>query len=152
MPVASKTILVTGASRGLGLEFVRQILQLPAAPEVLIAACRNPSSANDLQTLAKANPSLKVIKLDVEKDEDIISAAQETKNIVGDRGLNLLINNAGILVRTEGSELRTQSRENMQRHFDVNCSAVRSNRVISLLVASTDVSCSVSGAREVGIE
>ncbi|XP_005096017.1 C-factor [Aplysia californica] len=122
MPVTAKTILVTGASRGLGLEFVRQILQLPSAPEVLIAACRNPSSANDLQTLAKANPSLKVIKLDVEKDEDIISAAQETKNIVGDRGLNLLINNAGILVKTDNPGLRTQSRENMQRHFDINCS------------------------------
>ncbi|XP_005104753.2 LOW QUALITY PROTEIN: C-factor [Aplysia californica] len=122
MPLAAKTILVTGASRGLGLEFVRQILQASAAPEVLIAACRNPSSAYDLQNLAKAHPSVKVIKLDVEKDEDIISAAQETKNIVGERGLNLLINNAGIYDKTDGSELKTQSRENMQRHFDVNCS------------------------------
>ncbi|XP_035828616.1 uncharacterized oxidoreductase C663.08c-like [Aplysia californica] len=122
MPLAAETILVTGASRGLGLEFVRQILQLPTAPEILIAACRNPSSAIDLQNLAKGNPSLRVIKLDVEKDEDIISAAQQTKKIIGERGLNLLINNAGIYFRQDGSELRTQSRENMQRHFNVNCS------------------------------
>ena len=67
----SKTVLVTGASRGIGLEFVKQMLKQPAAPEMLIAACRNPGSCEALQTLAKSNPTLKLIKLDVEQDDDI---------------------------------------------------------------------------------
>ncbi|XP_005111460.1 C-factor [Aplysia californica] len=122
MPLSAKTVLVTGASRGLGLELIRQILALPKAPEVIIATCRNPSSAADLQALAKANPSVNVVKLDVEKDEDIVSAVKETKSILGDRGLNLLINNAGILLGGLEGSLAAQSREDLQRHFDVNCS------------------------------
>ena len=76
MAVSAETILITGASRGIGLEFVKQILRLPSAPEVLIAGCRNPNGAPELQELAKSNPSLKVIKLDVEKDEDITAAVE----------------------------------------------------------------------------
>lgn len=121
MPLSAKTILITGASRGIGLEFVRQILRLPSPPEVLIAACRNPESATDLQSIAKSNSAVKIVKLDVEKDEDIESAFQKTKDAVGDRGLNLLISNAGIGdIGVEG--LSKQTRERMQNHFNVNVS------------------------------
>jgi NAD(P)-dependent dehydrogenase (short-subunit alcohol dehydrogenase family) len=39
--------LVTGASRGLGLEFVRQLV---ANGDYVLGACRSPDSAGDLQT------------------------------------------------------------------------------------------------------
>ena len=74
MALSVRSILVTGASRGLGLEFVKQLVALQSAPEVVIAACRDPTSATNLQEIAKLHPSVKVIKLDVEKDEDIESA------------------------------------------------------------------------------
>ena len=74
MAFSVRSILITGASRGLGLEFVKQILAFPSAPEVLMAACRDPSSATALQTIAKSNSRLKIIKLDIEKDEDIDAA------------------------------------------------------------------------------
>ena len=70
--------MVSGASRGIGLEFVKQILALPFAPEVLIAACRDPISATDLQKMAKSNPSLKIIKLDLESDADVENAFNVT--------------------------------------------------------------------------
>jgi len=117
----SKTVLVTGASRGIGLEFVKQLLKQSSAPEVLIAACRNPSACEPLQALARTNPSLKIIKLDVEKDEDIDAAVAETKNLLGDNGLNLLINNAGLNIKN-GSDLKQTSRGSLQQHFNVNVS------------------------------
>ena len=76
MGLSARTVLITGASRGIGLEMVRQILKQATAPEVLIAACRNPDSCQDLQTLAKENPSLKLVKLDVEKDDEITVAVE----------------------------------------------------------------------------
>ena len=38
-----ETILITGANRGLGLEFVKQLLKL--SPKTLIATCRRPEEA-----------------------------------------------------------------------------------------------------------
>jgi len=150
MSLTAKTILVTGANRGLGLEFVKQILQMKTSPAVLIAGCRDPNSAEDLQALAKSNSSLKVIKLDIEKDDDIISAFNETKTILGDRGLNLLINNAGLNTKNVGSDLRQSSRDNLQQHFNVNVSGpiIMVQRFLPLLEqaaglqSSSPLSCS----------
>ena len=71
MAFSVRSVMVTGANKGLGLEFIKQMLAFPSPPEVLIATCRDPGAAKDLQTIAKSNPRLKIIKLDVEKDEDI---------------------------------------------------------------------------------
>ena len=40
-----RSVLITGANRGLGLEFVKQLLNLPSPPELLFAACRDPDNA-----------------------------------------------------------------------------------------------------------
>ena len=45
--VAPKTVLLTGANRGLGLEFVRQYSQ--AAGIRLYACCRTPNAADELK-------------------------------------------------------------------------------------------------------
>ena len=47
--MALGTVLVTGSSRGLGLELVRQLI--PIANKV-IATCRDPESAQDLTRVA----------------------------------------------------------------------------------------------------
>ena len=39
------SVLVTGSSRGLGLELVRQLIKAITPPEVIIATCRNPNDA-----------------------------------------------------------------------------------------------------------
>lgn len=44
-----KNILITGANRGLGLEFVRQLSELDSH---IFAACRLPEQADELQQLA----------------------------------------------------------------------------------------------------
>lgn len=115
-----RAVFITGASRGLGLEFVKQILSKPSPPQFLFAACRDPSRADELQALAKENGNLKIIKMDVTKDEEIESAFEQTTGILENRGLNLLINNAAINSKTDTGFLETQTRERMQSHFDTN--------------------------------
>ncbi|GFR83681.1 carbonyl reductase [NADPH] 1 [Elysia marginata] len=122
MALSGRSILVTGASRGIGLEFIKQLVNLPSAPEMVIAACRDPASASNLQDIAKSHSSVKVIKLDVEKDEDIESAFKETQAFVGDKGLNILVHNAGINDKADGGGIFKATRERMQRHFNVNVS------------------------------
>ena len=58
-----KSVLITGANRGLGLEFVKQFLKLSNPPKFLFAGCREPGRARDLQELAAKHPAVKVIKI-----------------------------------------------------------------------------------------
>ncbi|XP_034252969.1 C-factor-like isoform X2 [Thrips palmi] len=97
------SVLITGCNRGLGLELVRQLLLHPQAPSVLIATCRKPEDAHALQTLAKAHSQLYVLKLEVNDFSSYDAFAQTVKSIVGDKGLNVLINNAGILLQNHSS-------------------------------------------------
>ena len=41
----SRSFFITGCNRGLGLEFVKQLVRDVTPPEVIIAACRDPSKA-----------------------------------------------------------------------------------------------------------
>ena len=82
-------ILVTGANRGIGLEFVRQYAE---AGETVIACCRNPGAADDLNTLCDADPgAVTVERLDLLDFGSIDSLAERLKG----RPIDILINNAG---------------------------------------------------------
>lgn len=90
------TVLVTGANRGLGLEFVRQYLKVSKPPTQIIATCRDPSKASDLQSLASTNPNVHVLKLEVKDYASFPSLVEQVSQIVGSSGLSVLINNAGM--------------------------------------------------------
>ncbi|XP_054721278.1 C-factor-like [Uloborus diversus] len=111
------SVLITGANRGLGLEFVRQFLALPKPPVHIFASCRNTDKATELQAIAKKNSNVKVIKLDVKDVESFSSLRQQLELDLGDKGLNLLLNNAGILFRDSLEEV---TKETMMENFEVN--------------------------------
>lgn len=93
--IAMASVLITGSNRGIGLEFCKQLLS-HSNPPVVIATCRNPDAAQDLQALAQNNSNLHILKLDVVDFNSYETFASKVKNIVGEKGLNVLINNAGI--------------------------------------------------------
>jgi NAD(P)-dependent dehydrogenase (short-subunit alcohol dehydrogenase family) len=85
------TYIVTGANRGIGLEFVKQ---LSARGDTVFATARNPEAAKDLQALA-AERNVFIIPLEVTDSESIKAAAKEI-DAKAPQGVDVLINNAGI--------------------------------------------------------
>ncbi|CAA7017623.1 unnamed protein product [Microthlaspi erraticum] len=87
--------LVQGASRGLGLEFVRQLLE-NCKKGYVVATCRNPKEATSLSDLKnRFSERLLIQKLDVTDETTIEESAESVRDRYG--SLNLLVNATGIL-------------------------------------------------------
>jgi len=80
MKIAQATVLVTGANRGIGLAFTRELLARGARK--VYAGARNPASVTQ--------PGVEAIRLDVTSPEDVAAAAAHAGDVT------LVINNAGI--------------------------------------------------------
>ena len=90
-----RNCLISGANRGIGLEFTRQLL---ARGEHVIAACRHPGKATALNALAGEHPGrLHVLPLDVADPKSRASLVHDLPLVLGDDRLDLLVNNAGVL-------------------------------------------------------
>jgi NAD(P)-dependent dehydrogenase (short-subunit alcohol dehydrogenase family) len=107
------TVLITGASRGLGLEFARQYAELGWN---VIATCRNPDKAAELQQLAGQHPQLVVEPLDVTSDQQVEALARR----YADQPVDVLLNNAGIYGVLERQTLGSFDYEELKRVFDIN--------------------------------
>jgi len=96
--MASQRSLVTGANRGLGLEFVRQLL---ARGDRVVATCRHPGRATALNALVGENPGrVHVLPLDVADPRAIAELVRELLLLDNDDAsdrIDLLVNGAGVL-------------------------------------------------------
>ena len=83
------TTLITGANRGLGLEFARQYAQ---DGWQVLAGCRLPDQASELRALARETGGIEFLELDVGRADQIAAVARQ----LAGRLIDLLINNAGV--------------------------------------------------------
>jgi NAD(P)-dependent dehydrogenase (short-subunit alcohol dehydrogenase family) len=115
--MSTRRSLVTGANRGLGLEFVRQLL---ARGDRVVATCRHPGKATALNALAGEHPGrLHVLPLDV-ADPRAIAELQRELLLLADDGdrLDLLVNGAGVL--HSGERFGSVSAVNLDDSFRTN--------------------------------
>ncbi|XP_004556304.1 C-signal [Maylandia zebra] len=124
MPVELKgNILVTGANRGLGLELVKQLAETTGQEAHIYACSREPegSRTEALRQLTTRHPGkITIIKLDVADEESISAAVQAVQDQIGDAGLNILINNAGIRKPALSGALSATKKNDMMEVYETN--------------------------------
>lgn len=103
------TVMITGATRGLGLELARQYA---AADWRVIAAARNPDAAEELAVI---DGKVTVHKLDIADGEAVLSLSDE----LAAETIDVLINNAGISAHY-GTDLGTIDYDAWQEALAVN--------------------------------
>ena len=94
--MAPETVLITGASRGLGLGIARRCR---ASGRRVLACCRRPESAHELNRLSGSGLTLH--RLDVTEPQSVASLAKEIAGIP----IDILVHNAGIYGRRDGQRL-----------------------------------------------
>lgn len=88
------TVLVVGGTRGIGLEWVRQCGSKGAS---VIATYRGEELPTSLAELSLENKAVQSLRMDVEDEESVSSAAEELRERLGKAGsLTHVIVNAGI--------------------------------------------------------
>ncbi len=121
------SVFITGASRGLGLEFARQYA---ADGWSVVAACRRPSEAPQLERLG-----VEIVCLDV---ADFGAVAALARQLSG-RAFDLLLNNAGVY--GENQELGSIDAEDWQR-------VLRTNVIAPLKIAEAFLPHVLAGQRK----
>jgi NAD(P)-dependent dehydrogenase (short-subunit alcohol dehydrogenase family) len=102
--LAGQTVLVTGANRGMGREYIGQLLDRKVAK--VYAAARNPESIDT------TDPRVVALQLDVTDPHSVAAASQKASDV------SVLINNAGIsratsVLAADTTNLRTELETNL---------------------------------------
>ena len=119
------SVLITGANRGLGLEFARQYVN---DGWQVYATCRNPDAAAELHQLADSGgEKVKILSLDVTDLGSVEAVAAELDG----KAIDLLLNNAGV-GGTRGQTIGNIDYDNWATVLDVN--AVGPLRVAEVFV------------------
>ena len=105
-PWDGQTVLVTGANRGLGLEFARQ---LQAAGADVIGTARKPEKAEELKALG-----VRVVQLDVTDEASVAALVKELDGVM----IDVLLNNAGIFL--EYGKFESADPASAMTVYDVN--------------------------------
>ena len=85
-------VFISGASRGIGLELCRQLLE---RGDSILGGCRDPQKAHQLSKLQDNHKNLEIVELDVD-DEDSVQNCFNQLNLRGEK-IDKLYNNAGII-------------------------------------------------------
>jgi len=130
-----RTAIVTGANSGLGLSVARELARRGAH---VVMACRNLEKGHAaLQEVERAAPraELELAELDLASLASVEAFALSFRSGHGDRGLDLLINNAGVMApprRETADGFELQFGTNVLGHFALT------GRLISLMEGHGD--------------
>ncbi len=116
MSNATKTALVTGATRGIGFETVRQLAQ--TGMHTLLAGRDRNKAVEAALKLQAEGLSVEAIVLDVTDAASIAAAVDEVAKKFGH--LDILVNNAGIMIDEGGKKISEQSTQTWRDTFDTN--------------------------------
>jgi NAD(P)-dependent dehydrogenase (short-subunit alcohol dehydrogenase family) len=107
------TILITGANRGLGLEFARQYL---TEGYTVIAACRTPGTAQALQQLERdSRGALTLLEIDVADGASVKRAASRARPAT----IDVLVNCAGV-IGAHGQTIGSLDYHNWMQVLEIN--------------------------------
>jgi NAD(P)-dependent dehydrogenase (short-subunit alcohol dehydrogenase family) len=120
MNTSQKIALVTGATRGIGLETCRQLAQ--AGVLVLLAGRSAASASKAADPLKAEGLSVEPVTLDVTKADDIANLAADIRSRFGH--LDILVNNAGVLLDDTTRPPSEQTLACWRETFDTNVFAV----------------------------
>ncbi|MGZ5019313.1 MAG: SDR family oxidoreductase [Chthoniobacterales bacterium] len=111
-----KIALVTGANKGIGLETVRQLAGKDIT--VLLGARDMKKGEEAAEKLRKEKLDVRALEIDVSNSASIQKAAKEVEREFGQ--LDILINNAGVMLDDEKKMASEQSLETWRKTFETN--------------------------------
>ncbi|SEN35557.1 Short-chain dehydrogenase [Luteibacter sp. UNCMF331Sha3.1] len=120
MNTSQKIALVTGATRGIGRETVRQLAEAGAL--VLLAGRDEDRTKAAATALQGEGLAVEPIVLDVTRTDSIAKAVADVTSRFG--RLDILVNNAGILLDDMGKAPSEQTLKTWRETFDTNVFAV----------------------------
>ncbi len=112
-----KTYFITGTSRGIGFELVRQLAD---GGHHIYATTQHPENAVKLTELQqKHRDQIKILPLDIEKDASVTALQQALESVGDELVIDTVINNSGVyLDRADSFEL--VDLEHVRRTFEIN--------------------------------
>lgn len=128
-----KIICITGASSGLGLDMTRQLLE--EGHELMVTVRKEADEQSLYERFGRDR--LRVIRMDISIGSEVEKAAAEILNELGERSLDILINNAGIVAP---GPIMYLPMDEMRNQFEVNVFGLLhlSQQLLPAISRSTD--------------
>lgn len=119
------TYLITGTGKGVGLELTKQLLTLPSSEVTHIFALSRSKPTSGLQSLLDANQGrVTHITGAVDCDDSVQAAADEVTKLLDGKGLDVMVNNAGIGGASKTFKMEGYGSEHVNEFLNTNVTGV----------------------------